>query len=71
MALTIKKSMDVATFWQSWRLVTEMVMDEFAAVNGHTGFYELSLELTWDCEEEVALNDARRGPGLLCPVCGV
>ena len=72
MALTIKKSMDVATFWQSWLLVTEMVMDEFAAVKGHNGFYELTLELIWDYEEEeIAQNDGDEDTRPICPVCGL
>lgn len=52
MALTIKKSMDISNFWESWLLVREMVADEYDAVRGREGFYELELVLIFrDCEE--------------------
>jgi len=64
MALTIKKSMNVATFWESWELVQKLVADEYAAVKGIKGFYDLALDLIWDCEEPEPVIER------LCPECG-
>ena len=52
MALSIKKSMEVSNFWESWKLIKALVKDEYGAVKGREGFYDLTLELVWDCEDE-------------------
>ena len=56
MALTIKKSMDVADFWDNWLHIAAMVKAEYEAVKGLEGLYDLTLELIWDCGEPFTQN---------------
>jgi len=58
MALTIEKSMNVSDFWRCWEHIVALVEEEYRAVEGEEGYYKLSLELIWDCDEdEVECND--------------
>lgn len=56
MALIIKKSMDVSNFWESWKLIIGLVADEYNAVKGNEGFYDLKIEIIWDCLGEEVIN---------------
>jgi len=51
MALEIHKSMDISDFEENWEHIAAMVRAEYEAVEGYDGFYDLRLELMWDCEE--------------------
>ena len=53
MALKIDKSMAVSDFWENWQHIVAMVESEYDAVKDcEDGFYDLRLELIWDCEDE-------------------
>jgi len=52
MALTITKSMEISDFPRCWEHVKALVEEEMAAVAGHKGMYEFSLELIWDSWED-------------------
>ena len=52
MALKIDKSMNISDFWDNWLLISAMVKAEYEAVEGLQGYYELHLDLIWDCEDE-------------------
>ena len=52
MALTIKKSMDVSNFWVTWGIISALVKDEYRAVQGMEGFYDLKVEIIWDTEDD-------------------
>lgn len=59
MALTIEKSMNVSDFWENWALIAALVGSEYEAVKDYpAGFYELRLELIWDCEEAEGYDKA-------------
>ena len=51
MALKISKSMDISDFWRNWELIQQMVAEEYGAVQGMQGFYDLELSITWDVEK--------------------
>jgi hypothetical protein len=50
MALAIDKSMDIADFWECWEHILALVELEYEAVRDGKGYYDLHLELNWDCE---------------------
>jgi len=57
MALTIDKSMDISDFWECLQHITALVESEYKAVEGMEGFYELHLDLVWDCEDGDEVED--------------
>jgi len=56
MALTIKKSMDLSSFWVSWELIKALVLDEYDAVKDKEGGYDLKLEIIWDCLDDEVIT---------------
>lgn len=52
MALIIKKSMEIQNFAEDWEIIKALVASEYEAVEGLQGYYEINLELIWDCEED-------------------
>lgn len=52
MALEVSKSMEIKDFWKCWQHIAALVEEEYHAVEKRDGYYELSLILLWDCEEE-------------------
>ena len=52
MALIVNKSMNVSDFWRCWKHIAALVEEEYDAVKGLDGLYDLRLELVWDCENE-------------------
>ena len=58
MALTVNKSMNIGDFLENWQHIAALVESEYEAVKDYPdGYYDLRLDLIWDCEEDEGIAE--------------